>query len=262
MKNSLFIQLIADYGTGDAAFAEVVQKLTLLDSQIRVMTTSVPPFSTLATGFLTAQFALVNPVPGMMIYTNTAPRKDKKENRHDNEGEFLSYALLNNGVKVVGVNAGYCFSFIKPVIKDLHLVNVQNKGSQFRSRDFYPEAVISIAQGNAAFIGKKIEQGKLPDVPLNRIAYIDGYGNMKTTSTNNTATLTPGQKVQVTINGIERTAYYSNGTFGVKEGEVAYAPGSSGVDAHFMELFMRGGSAWDYFGKPHIESQFSIVPVT
>lgn len=262
MNRSLFIQLIADYGTGDAAFSEVVQKLTLLDYNARVVSTSVPPFSTLATGFLTAQFALVNPIPEMVIYSNTAPRKDNKEHRTDNAGELLSFAQLDNGVKVVGVNAGYCFSFIKPFIKEFNLVNVLNKGSQFRSRDFYPEAVISIARGKTTLIGKSIDPKKLPDIPLNRIAYIDGYGNIKTTTTSNGKKLTPGQKVQVTINGTKRFAYYSNGSFGVKEGEVAFAPGSSGSSDHYMELFMRGGSAWEYFGKPPVESQFDIIPVT
>ena len=111
MSKSLFLQFIADYGTGDPSFAEVVQKLMLLEPSVRVQCTSVPKFSTLATGFWTAQFSLVNSVPGMMIYINTAPRRDKKESRDRNEGESLVYALLGNGVKIVGVNSGYCFGY-------------------------------------------------------------------------------------------------------------------------------------------------------
>jgi hypothetical protein len=102
----MFICLIADYGTGDPAFAEVTQRLmmALPSSQINLL--SVPPFSTLATGFWIAQLGL-NPGPEeRLIYHNCAPRRDDKEPRPDNEGEGLTYALLPNGVKVVGVNAG------------------------------------------------------------------------------------------------------------------------------------------------------------
>ncbi len=47
----LYIQLIADYGVGDPAFAEVIQKLHLLAPDIQIWPTSVPSFSTIATGF-------------------------------------------------------------------------------------------------------------------------------------------------------------------------------------------------------------------
>ena len=257
--SQIFIQLIADYGVGDPSFGEVVQKLVLLDPTVRVHTTSVPKFSTLATGFWTAQFALVNPASNMVIYTNTAPRKDIKTSRAGNEGEKLVFAKLTNGVAVVGVNAGFCFSFIKKDIAELHLVNVANKGSQFRSRDFYPEAVIGIAHGDAKFIGEKLSIDQVPDVPKNRIASTDGYGNMKTTIRFSEINFTSGQAVLITLGDMKRTAYFTDGTFHVHEGELAFAPGSSGGDDRFMELFLRGLSAWKEFGKPEVEEKFSYT---
>lgn len=262
MTNPRIIQFIADYGVGDPSFTEVIQKLTLLDPSVRVFATSVPKFSTLATGFWTAQLASVNPIPGMLIYTNTAPRKDNKESRHQNEGEGLVYAMLENGVQIVGVNAGWCFSFIKKNIVKIHEVNVENKGSQFRSRDFYPEAVIGILQENRAYIGEKLPADTIPDVPVNRIAWIDGYGNMKTTIRASSCTYTPGQPLLVTLNGLVRTAFFTDGSFSVREGELAFAPGSSGGVDRCMELFLRGLSAWKEFGKPHIEEEFTITPVS
>lgn len=89
-----YIQLIADYGTGDPAFGEVIQKIYGLIPDALVYATSVPKFSTLATGFWTHQYAMVNPVKNMIIYTNTAPRKDKKTSRDRNEGEKLVYGHL------------------------------------------------------------------------------------------------------------------------------------------------------------------------
>lgn len=257
----MFIHLIADYGTGDGAFGEVIQKLTFLSPEARIYPTSVPSFSTIATGFWTSQYAMVNPVPNMVIYTNTAPRKDKKESRDRNEGEKLMYAKLKNGIQIVGVNAGYCFSFVKSQIEAFHVVNVANKGSQFRSRDFYPEAVVGIAKGDAQFIGEVADPSIIPDVPTNRIAWIDGYGNMKTTVRSSSVTLTAGQPVLITLNGIKRTAYFTDGTFSVHEGQLAFAPGSSGADDKCMELFLRGLSAWIEFDRPDVEAEFTIEPL-
>lgn len=255
-----FVHLIADYGTGDPAFGEVIQKLALLAPEIRVIPTSVPKFSTIATGFWTYQYALVNPVPGMLIYTNTAPRRDVKAARDKNEGEILVYTELANGVRVVGVNAGHCFSFLKPVMKTIHAVAVANKGSQFRSRDFYPEAVVGLAGGDNRYLGQQFDSLSIPDVPERRIAWIDGYGNLKTTTRRSTVTFTVGERVLVNLNGIKRTAYFSDGTFAVHHGQLAFAPGSSGGDDPFMEIFLRGLSAWQEFGKPVIESAFTVEP--
>lgn len=252
------MHLIADYGVNDPAFGEVIQKLTLLKPDIQVYPTSIPAFGTLATGFWTYQYALVNPLPGMMIYTNTAPRKDNKDSREKNEGEKLMYAKLTNGVHVVGVNAGYCFSYIKPHIEAFHIIQVANKGSQFRSRDFYPEAVIGIATGKGEYIGEKVDVASIPDVPTNHIGWIDGYGNIKTTVRQSQVSFQPGQQVQVLLNGIKRTAYFSDGIFSVREGELAFAPGSSGGEDRFMELILRGLSAAKEFGKPDLETSFTV----
>jgi len=257
------IQLIADYGAGDPAFGEVIQKLHGLCPEAIVFPTSVPSFSTIATGFWTFQYAMMNSVPGLVIYTNTAPRKDNKGSRIENEGEHLAYARLQNGVKVIGVNAEHSFTFIKPHIKEFYAVKVANRGSQFRSRDFYPEAVIGIMKDEEKYIGEKLDSGRLYDVPPCRVAWIDGYGNMKTTvRQSDMKKYTSGQPLLVTIGGMKRTAWYSNGTFSVREGELAFAPGSSGEKKNpFMELFLRGLSAWKELGKPDIEAEFTIEPI-
>lgn len=251
MAELTFIQLITDYGVGDPSFGEVIQKLTSLAPQASVYPTAVPSFSTIATGFWTAQYAMVNPSPHMIIYSNTAPRKDNKESRKDNEGERLVYAQLKNDMKVVGVNAGHCFSFIKNEIKTLYDVKVANKGSQFRSRDYYPEAVVGIANGDDTYIGEKLNVADIPDVPLDRIAWVDGYGNIKTTvRQSQVKKYKPGQPLLVSLGSMKRTAWYSDGSFNVREGELAFSPGSSGGTDRFMELFLRGLSAWKELGKP------------
>jgi S-adenosylmethionine hydrolase len=253
-----FIHLIADYGVGDGAFSEVIQKLRLLIPDCQVVPTSVPKFSTLATGFWTYQLSTVNPVPSMVIYTNTAPRKDRKTGRQENEGERLLYAKLNNGAEIVGVNAGFCFSFVKPVIAEFREISVANKGSQFRSRDFYPDAVADVALGTRKLLGDPLDLSVIPDPPDDRIAWIDGYGNLKTSMRASSVHFKAGQPVLISLNGVIRTAYYTAGTFSVHEGELAFAPGSSGGEDRFMEIFLRGLSAYYEFGKPDPEAQFTV----
>jgi S-adenosylmethionine hydrolase len=257
----MHISLIADYGTGDPAFAEVTQRLLMALPQAQIYPLSVPPFSTLATGFWIAQLGL-NPGPlERLIYHNCAPRQDDPKARRDNEGEGLTYALLLNGVKVVGVNAGYTLSFIKNHAQVLHTVNVSRGGSQFRSRDVFPDAATAIAQADFSLLGDAINISQIPDVPPDRIAWVDGYGNIKTTTLAHTVTLEPESKIVVRIGDVVSDAVYSDGSFRVPEGTLAFAPGSSGWTTlkgpplRWMELFLRGGNAWERFGKPRLNQQ-------
>lgn len=244
----MFITLIADYGTGDPAFAEVKQRLLMALPQAQSLELSVPPFSTLATGFWIAQVGL-NPGPAdRLIYHNCAPRQDDPEARRDNEGEGLTYALLNNGVKVVGVNAGYTLSFIKDHAKVLQAVNVSRGGSQFRSRDVFPPAAAAIANGDFSLLGDTIDRSLIPDISFDRVAWVDGYGNIKTTIPAHTLNLEPETKIVIRIGDVVSDAVYSDGSFRVPEGTLAFAPGSSGWitngdSLRWMELFLRGGNA-------------------
>lgn len=255
----MLISLIADYGTGDPAFTEVTQRLlmTLPLSQIHLL--SVPPFSTLATGFWIAQLGL-NPGPEeRLIYHNCAPRKDDPQARRDNEGEGLTYALLPNNVKVVGVFAGYTLSFIKYHAELLRRVNVSRAGSQFRSRDVFPTAATAIASGDFSLLGEELSVEEIPDPPSDRIAWIDGYGNIKTTIPDHSVNLEPQTKCVIRIGNVVSDAIYSDGSFQVAEGTLAFAPGSAGwvgtngERIRWMELFLRGGSAWERFGKPRVD---------
>lgn len=255
----MFINLIADYGSGDPAFAEVAQRLLMALPQAQLNLISVPPFSTLATGFWIAQLGLNPGLSERLIYHNCAPRQDNLEARRNNEGEGLTYALLPNGVKVVGVNAGYTLSFIKHHAKVMHVVNVSKGGSQFRSRDVFPPAAAAIANEDFSILGASLDAEQIPDAPLDRVAWIDGYGNIKTTIPAHSINLEPETKVIIRVGDVVSDAVYSDGSFKVPEGTLAFAPGSSGWAAHddgkqvqWMELFLRGGNAWERFGKPRV----------
>ena len=250
--------LISDYGNGDPAFTEVILRLRELLPNILIHPQSTPPLSTVNTGFWIGQIALSG-IKNNYIYSNTAPRKHQKNAVVNNSGERLMYVKLKNGFEIVGINAGYNFSFIKNEIDKFHHVICENEGSQFRSRDKYPQAVAKMVNEDKSFMGESESIDIIPDAPKNVIASIDGYGNIKTSIRESEISLKAGQMITVDINSKKHTATYTDGTFNIHEGELAFAPGSSGYDNRFMELFLRGGSAENLFDNPLTETDIKIL---
>jgi hypothetical protein len=251
----MLLHLIADYGQGDLAFAEVVQRVKMHLPDAEPVLTPVPPFATLAAGFCIAQLGLNEAPPGTLVYHNVAPRADDPAARSENAGERLCFARLPTGVRVIGVNAGYAFAFVRDAAEELRWATVAREGSQFRSRDLFPQAAGAIALGRPDALGEPTASEEIPDVPPGRVAYVDGYGNIKTTIRYEADKMSNGSRLTVEINGIVRSATASDGVFAVEEGGLAFAPGSSGwtvrgEEVRWIELFLRGGNAWDTFQRP------------
>jgi hypothetical protein len=87
------------------------------------------------------------------------------------------------------VNAGWAFSFVRDAAKDLRWAAV-------------PAAV-----------------------PEARVAYVDGYGNLKTTIR---SAPKGARTVRVRIGKVTLDAIVSDGSFAVEPRQLAFAPGSSG----------------------------------
>lgn len=255
-QKSVFI--IADYGSGDSAFAEVTLRLRLLLPDVFIYPQSVPAFDTLNTGFWLYQLGLTPGIQNTFLYSNTAPRKEDNSEQKNNKGEKLLYAKLDNGVKLLAVHAGYAFSFIKPHIVDFRHVQVSHEGTQFRSRDNFPKAVAAVVQNDTTMLGDTVDRTTIPDYPTNAIVHIDGYGNIKTTTRLSQVTIKPATPITITLNGQTKEARFTDGSFNVKQGELAFAPGSSGYADPFMEIFYRGESAQKLFGNPKPASPFSF----
>lgn len=247
----MFLHLIADYGKNDLAFNEVIHRLKGFRPDLDVFPLSVPSFSTLATGFAIAQLSEY-PAKGGAIYANTAPRKDDKKKREKNDGEGLVFAKLRNGNIIIGVNSGYCFSFVRDQLAELRHIKISNNGSQFRSRDNYPEVVIRLMEGETGYLGAELDPQLIPNIPQNQVAWVDGYGNIKTTIRRSTVDFKNGELIQILLNGARRTAWFADGTFEVHEGDLAFAPGSSGGEDRFLEIFLRGGNARKSFYKARV----------
>jgi hypothetical protein len=263
------IDIVADYGgkTGffDLAFAEVKNKIASImqENNFQHSVTSclsVNAFNTIETGFIVAQLGLNSTLKQHIIYHNTAPRKDNTEKRKNNDGEGLAMALLPNNVLIVGVFAGYTFSFLKNIAK-IYRLDCQNVGSQFRSRDTFPQAMINIAK--EVYIDGLTDLSKskyclglidnIPDIHDNTILYIDGYGNIKTSLP--ASILNEQKAIKTIINETAHNIYVStDGIFGTEDGNMVIAKGSSGwngVDnARFLEISLRGGNASNVFNNP------------
>lgn len=263
----MLVHIIADYGHGDLAFAEVVQRLKCYLPDAEPLLTPVPPFATLAAGFCVAQLGLNAAPANTCIYHNVAPRADNPNARSGNAGERLAFARLPTGVRVIGVNAGYTFAFVRDVAEELRWATVAESGSQFRSRDLFPQIAGAIVLGQPHSLGGAIPPAAVPDIPPYHIAYIDGYGNLKTTIKQGALAGPLRTSLQVRIGTVEREAVLSDGSFAVESGQLTVASGSSGwslpsgQESRWMEIFWRGGNAWEAFGRPPVGAEVSISSI-
>lgn len=252
----MLLHLVADFGTGDLAFAEVAQRFARQLPGATVWPTAVPPFATVTAGFVVAQLALSDGPDDRAVFHNVAPRRDDTGARRDSDGERLVHAQLPNGVQVVGVAAGCALSFLAEAGAELRWIDVPSAGSQFRSRDLFPAAAARALRGEG--LGDRVPADRVPPVPLGVVAYVDGFGNLKTTVDAADAP-PPGSEVRIDVGGVSRPALRSGGGFEVPQGRLAFAPGSSGWplpegrERRWMELFLRGGSAYEAFGRPATE---------
>lgn len=261
-----YLHLICDYAPGDMAWAEVFSAFAAkLPETVRMHITSVSSFDTIATGYLIAQLGMADlelRPKDLLIFANCAPRKDIKQARANNEGEGLLFGKLRNGVQIIAVNSGYSLSFVRSDLEVLWSTTLEDQGSQFRSRDYFPKIVAAAARDDFSFFLHQLDPAQtIPDAPREVIGYVDSFGNMKTTfrtGDQKADNFKPGSRLKVRIGGVIRAATVATGSFNVMEGDLAFAPGSSGHTSRFWELFKRGGSAWHEFGNPSTGSKIHI----
>ena len=78
---------------------------------------------------------------GNVVFLNCAPRRKERGVKKDNEGEGVYIGMLRNGTIISAVSED-SFCLFRDLIEEgdleIYRANVQIKGSQFRSRDFFP----------------------------------------------------------------------------------------------------------------------------
>lgn len=244
-QSATLLHVICDYKIGGMEFGEIVNHLQYnlaAPHDVRIHPTEVPSLDTMAIGFVTAQYAYAPNHGRMVIYGNAAPRRDTSKAKKNNQDQGIKYAKLKNGVEIVNVNSEYAFGFVKSDIVEFRNIDCPNSGSQFRSRDFFPERVAKIVDLDYAILTEQLTIDSIPDIPNNRIAWTDGFGNIKTTMRKSDLVqrgFQAGQSVQVILNGVSMLGVIATGGFSVDRGVLAVNIGSSGYDNPFVELFLR-----------------------
>ena len=272
MSTKTLLHHIDDYVAGGLEFAEIDTRLhnAIQDHQnVFIHDLSVPSLDTVALGFVTSQLAYAPYEGRMVIYGNCAPRRTSEKAQKNNIDHGIKYAKLKNGVEIINVWSDYAFGFVKDDIVEFRDLNCPNSGSQFRSRDFFPEVVAQIVNGDYSALGAELDVNDIPDIPNNIVSWTDGFGNVKTTmrrSDLDAMGLTPGDKVQVIMNGVSMLGVLSIGGFQVDRGVLAINAGSSGYDNPFIELFLRvhkmsEKTAAVRFGYPTGGTEFEIKPL-
>ncbi len=256
IENSLHIEVIADYGGGyttDHAFTEVRNHFYRFDKERKIRTVTEHPvyaFSTIETGFWIAQEGLHSEHKDLVIFSNTAPRGDITW--HGEDSQYFVCGILDNGIPIFAVNAGFNLSFVKDRLKGLWQVKVPNVGTQFRSRDYYPEAVMAILSGDLEKIGDEVNINKIPNVPSFKLASVDGYGNLKTTikKSHLKESVFKSRIIRVTVNGYSQLAINTlNGsTISARSFDLCLVQGSSGgKQANYLEIVRLMARASDDF---------------
>lgn len=297
-----YIKILTDYPRDDLASDEVQQALTTACAQhdvdaFNIDVGAIPGMNTVVAGFKTAQLALNSKLGfGHVIHTNCAPRKNiiSKESK----GEGVVLGILPNGVCLLTVSSGYSlapfYNLIQSGQVQFFKTKIPDSGSQFRSRDYFPDATARLARhlqdvvaekgedyvakaittgsGKSLvegfeYLGESVDENYFNELPQGSVYYIDNFGNLKLNIDHDDLTqqYEPGTILSLCINdhlveGVVGTAGFSQG-----EGIIALTRGSSGwstgakADMRLTEVFLRGGSAAAAFKNVKPGDQIQIV---
>ena len=196
-----------------------------------------------------------------IVFGNVASRKDAWGKWLN--GTPFGYTYVTIGeckILIMSTLAGYMFSFVKKFglltepIRVLDIPNVMDWAvpeglieqedallainTQFRSFEFQPEAGNWIYSGEKVPVSEEWSSSRVPDMPEFLIAYVDKFGNCKTT-------LTDPEQIKDTIYAhIPYTQHLAD----VPKNEARWVAGSSGWRKHrLLEIVINGDSAAEHF---------------
>lgn len=226
---------------------------------------------------------------GNVTFLNCAPRLDErgKDDNRSNKGEPIYVGVLPNG-HVISANSRYNFVHFRDAVEngalEIFEVNVQQDGTQFRSRDIFPTHAVVLAnqltqnvhlwkpnmdleQRRALLeavgyvdLDAKLALEDIPKLEQFSVSHIDVHGNVKTNTRyseldeDNKALFDAGETFTIRLNGSFYDGRFTQRMFDRKEGEPGISRGSSGHnwqgaanDDGFLEISIIGESAAKVF---------------
>lgn len=275
------LKILTDYPRDDLAHDEVHQALVTACVQndlvpYNIDVGAIPGLDTVTAGFKTAQLALNSKLGfGHVFHTNCAPRKNLVSVQ--SAGEKIVLGLTPSGVALLMVNAGYVLSPFYDLAREQGIVfyqtSVPDSGSQFRSRDYFPDAMASLAAHFVScvakygakeiqnklssgayddlvkgwtYAGERLSLKNIPQLPKGAVNYIDNFGNIKLNYLHKDllSLYEPGTILTVRLGNTACEAIVGGVGFSQDEGVLALTSGSSGWQENFFtEIFLRGGRA-------------------
>ncbi len=194
-----------------------------------------------------------------VIFENTDPRLQKTERAEKAQGASFVVARLEDGIFVCGPNAGYDFSIFKTRIEKLYIYQDLDKGTQFRSRDFYTRIAAHLMENMEDELDlEEISLNNIPELTGFFVGHIDNYGNIKTTIKHEDlkGKHEYGEEIEIDINNTKKKAIYVDNLFGGEVGKLVIYPGSSGEkDNPYLEI-----SAWTHFKEQKPRTGISFFP--
>jgi hypothetical protein len=242
------VHFVADYGEGDVAWADAVQRVAVAVPDAVVQRTPVATADTLAAGFCVAQLALNEGPPDRIVVHDIAPAGDES-----GDDRFCT-GRSTDGVLVVGPNVGWAWSFAVDGLHGLCLVDVPAAPHSPHARDYLSAALIHLLAHHPHAVCDDIPADRVRPVPNSVVAYVDGRGNVVTTLTEPPAP--PGTEVTLRVGDAAVTVTVAESLATVPSGRLGLAPGDAGWPTRdgprrrYLELAVPGGSAAQQLGDP------------
>jgi hypothetical protein len=218
------VQLVADYGPGDLAYAETVQRVAVVVPEAELHATLVAPGDTLAAGLCVAQLACGDGPPDrIVVHDVEGPPGDRR----------LWIGRARSGALVIGADRGWSWSFAAGELCELCALDVS------------AEAELALALRHATgnhphAVAAVVDRSRVTPPPECAIVWVDRAGNVQTTLAQ-----APAERVAVRIGDCRGDARVTDGGR-IVDGELVLAPGVRGL----LRLAVGGGSAAERFGSP------------
>jgi len=183
---SAVMQMVSDYPPGDPADAKMATAI-LKHCPVGTLLPSVTarPLDTAHLSFRALMLA-VSPAnclrENVFFYLNVAPI----EHQHERNGAHpFCVALLRSGQIVASPLAGFSFSAFKPWIKELYILQCDQRGRQFRSWQSFPAPLGRFLNGDFDVVDSEEQctARAIPDLPEQFVWDDDSFCNLRTHTT-------------------------------------------------------------------------------